>query len=216
MIALDKDFIRLFSPDEQLIMLRLLLYADEEGKTKFNERGLSRETGISYQKVRTIRQRFLRDGVVNNAEDNNVIVCKYDNYKPLTEIKTQKKSSKKTDITLQKPIEERKTEFGMSLKPYTNEFGGKYSREMINDFYHYWTETNRSQTRMKFEMEKTWEVGRRLATWAKNNKVFNNNKNNYGRETATDKLRRTFEEANEFRNRLAAEREANLAAGDFD
>lgn len=214
MIALDKDFIRLFSPDEQLIMLRLLLDADETGRTIFNERGLSRETGISYQKVRTIRQRFLRDGIVNNADNNNVIICKYANYKPLTEIKTQKRSNKKTDIVLQKPIEERKMEFGMTLKPYTKEFGGKYPREMINDFYHYWTETNRSQTKMKFEMEKTWEVGKRLTTWASRDRNFNNSNN--GRETATDKLRRTFEEANEFRNRLAAEREANMEAGDID
>lgn len=213
MIVIDKDFIRLFNSDEQLVMLRLLLDSDESGKAVFNERGLSRDTGISYQTIRTIKQRFLRDGILGNADGGFVTITKYDNYKILTEIKTQKKSSKKAEISTHKTIEERRKEFGMTLKPYTQDFGGKYPRAMINDFYLYWSEPNRSNTKMKFEMQKTWSLAGRLATWANNDRNFKNN-NNYGRETATDKLKRTFDEANEFRNRLAAEREANLEAGD--
>ena len=53
-----------------------------------------------------------------------------------------------------------------------------------------------------------WKVGRNpmknwkmaCTTWAKNNR--NNNNNNYGRETITDKIRRTVEEANAFSQQL--------------
>ena len=53
-----------------------------------------------------------------------------------------------------------------------------------------------------------WKVGRNpmknwkmaCTTWAKNRN--NNNNNNYGRETITDKIRRTVEEANAFSQRL--------------
>jgi hypothetical protein len=39
---------------------------------------------------------------------------------------------------------------------------------MINDFYKYWTEPNKSNTKFKQELEKTWSVERRLETWSKN------------------------------------------------
>lgn len=53
-----------------------------------------------------------------------------------------------------------------------------------------------------------WKVGRNpmknwkmaCTTWAKNRN--NNNNNNYGRETITDKIRRTVEEANKFSEQL--------------
>ena len=32
----------------------------------------------------------------------------------------------------------------------------------------YWTEPNKSCTKMRFELEKTWSLGRRLKTWNRN------------------------------------------------
>lgn len=60
----------------------------------------------------------------------------------------------------------RKEEFKISLSPYVE----KYGKEMIRAFFNYWSELNKSETRMRYEMQKTWEVGLRLATWAKNEK----------------------------------------------
>ena len=39
---------------------------------------------------------------------------------------------------------------------------------MINEFYSYWTEPNKSNTKFKQEMEKTWDTGRRLKKWSGN------------------------------------------------
>jgi hypothetical protein len=61
-------------------------------------------------------------------------------------------------------IEERKLKFASTLKPFIEVYG----REMINDFYKYWTEPNKSNTKFKQELEKTWSVERRLETWSKN------------------------------------------------
>jgi hypothetical protein len=47
---------------------------------------------------------------------------------------------------------------------------------MLNDFYRYWSEPNQSNTKLKFEMEKTWALNLRLETWANRNKQFGNNK----------------------------------------
>lgn len=51
-------------------------------------------------------------------------------------------------------------------------FVGEYPQDMVRSFFDYWTEPNRSKTKMRFEMEKTWELSLRLAKWSKNSKKF--------------------------------------------
>ena len=36
---------------------------------------------------------------------------------------------------------------------------------MIREFFNYWTEKNKTQTKMRFEQQPTWETSKRLATW---------------------------------------------------
>lgn len=60
-----------------------------------------------------------------------------------------------------KTIEERASEFKASLAEYVSAYG----QPMLDAFFNYWTEPNQSRTKMRWEMEKTWETGRRLATW---------------------------------------------------
>lgn len=62
----------------------------------------------------------------------------------------------------------RRDEFYNSLVPYVE----RYGKEMIRAFYDYWSELNKSETKMRFETNKTWEVPKRLATWA-NKEKFN-------------------------------------------
>ena len=40
---------------------------------------------------------------------------------------------------------------------------------MLEEFILYWTEPNKSHTRIKWEMEETWHMGRRLVRWANSN-----------------------------------------------
>ena len=50
----------------------------------------------------------------------------------------------------------------------------------INDkkaFIDYWTEANKSGTKMRFELEKTWDLKRRLSRWV--NSSFNKQKNRF-------------------------------------
>lgn len=67
-------------------------------------------------------------------------------------------------------IDARKLKFADTLKPFLE----KYGREMLTDFYKYWTEPNKSGTKFKQEMLKTWDTSRRLETWSRNN--FGNKK----------------------------------------
>lgn len=61
----------------------------------------------------------------------------------------------------------RKESFYQLLVPYV----GQYPKEMIRAFFDYWSELNKSETKMRYELEKTWELPRRLATWASREKI---------------------------------------------
>jgi hypothetical protein len=65
-------------------------------------------------------------------------------------------------------IDVRKLKFAETLKPFLEIYG----KDLCNDFYKYWTEPNKSNTKFRAELEKTWDVERRLETWARNDKNF--------------------------------------------
>ena len=44
-----------------------------------------------------------------------------------------------------------------------------YPNDIKKEFESYWTETNKSKTKMRFELERTFDIKRRLQRWIKNN-----------------------------------------------
>lgn len=86
-------------------------------------------------------------------------------------------------------LENRKLLFVEKLTPFV----GKYEKEMLNEFYFYWTEKNENGKKMRFEMQKVFEYGRRLSTWAKNyNPKFKENEKpvtaNQSRQQRADEI----------------------------
>ncbi|MFD2600193.1 hypothetical protein ACFSQ3_14640 [Sphingobacterium corticis] len=63
-------------------------------------------------------------------------------------------------------LEDRKISFTEKLAAFT----GVYSKDTLNEFYFYWTEKNENGKKMRFEMQKVFDIKRRLATWSKNEK----------------------------------------------
>lgn len=61
----------------------------------------------------------------------------------------------------------------------TNMYKGMYCNEMVDAFFDYWSETNDNGNKMRFEKEKTWNLEKRLARWAKNNY---GNRNNFSKQ----------------------------------
>ena len=59
-------------------------------------------------------------------------------------------------------IEDRKLKFSSTLNPFLE----KYGKDLLNDFYRYWTEPNKSKTKFRQETEKFWDLEKRLNTWA--------------------------------------------------
>lgn len=66
-------------------------------------------------------------------------------------------------------LEKRKLKFFEEALEYIDQF----PEEMINKFCRYWTETKRMGKRMRFEMQKTFEIKRRLDTWKEKAEEYN-------------------------------------------
>ena len=66
---------------------------------------------------------------------------------------------------VKKSINNREADFKKSLQPFLEEFG----KDTLNEFYLYWTEKKPKGRKMLFEMQKTFDIKRRLDRWSKNN-----------------------------------------------
>ena len=84
---------------------------------------------------------------------------------------TQPLKESKVNKSKLKDINKRYDEFEDDVKNYQSEF----SNDTVVDFISYWTEENKSGTKMKFEMQPTWDTKRRLQRWAGND--FGNKSN---------------------------------------
>jgi hypothetical protein len=81
---------------------------------------------------------------------------------------SKKPQSKVKEIKVDESIEEKQLQFAETLKPFVD----KYGRDFIKEFYLYWSEPTQDNKQLKYQLEKTWGLSRRLSTWAKNSKTF--------------------------------------------
>ena len=85
---------------------------------------------------------------------------------------------------IKEKINKKEIEFKESIEPFIPIYG----KDICNKFYLYWSEPNKSKTKLRYEMEKTWDVSRRLANWANRDKAFNTRINGTGAEPNYQKL----------------------------
>lgn len=70
---------------------------------------------------------------------------------------------KPTRVNKEEEMKSRERIFYNALIPFVKTYG----REMIREFFDYWSEPNKSHSKMRFEQERTWDLSRRLQTWEK-------------------------------------------------
>lgn len=62
-------------------------------------------------------------------------------------------------------IEERKSKFYDAITEYVDE----YPKQMLRDFFNYWSEHGENDKKLRFEKEKTFGIKQRLSTWHSRN-----------------------------------------------
>jgi len=104
------------------------------------------------------------------------------------EKRTEKKRGEESDAAkaahTQKSLEDREKEF-MELVAKNLD---SYPKEMLRAFYDYWTEKNEGGRRMRFEMQKVFDIKKRLVTWKNNDKVDRIKREVISKQFALDSL----------------------------
>lgn len=93
-----------------------------------------------------------------------------------------KEKKEKEKERIEKEMIVRKQKFAQSLTPFIEIFG----KDIVNEFYAYWTEPNKSKTKFRQELEKTWDTKRRIETWVKND--FSKKEKNSAQKEKPSKL----------------------------
>jgi hypothetical protein len=75
--------------------------------------------------------------------------------------------------------EQKKGMFIETMKPFVDQ----YERDMLNKFYRYWTKEE--GTRLKYELQETWNLAQRLSNWKRNDEE-------YKRKQYIDQLNKTL------------------------
>ena len=102
---------------------------------------------------------------INNISNNILDIQDKKETTTKVVVKKKEKSAAKAAPT---DLEKKKKDFYSTLLPYLD----KYPKDMLRKFYDYWSEANKSRTKLRYELEKTWEVSKRLATWASRDNGF--------------------------------------------
>lgn len=145
----------------------------DRGAEKYEETCRKRTEAINkrWEKYRSIQENTNEYKCIeeNTNEGNN-------NPNPKPNPQNKKESKKKNPIdaaTAAARLNERKEDFYNSLIPYVTQYG----KDMVRAFFDYWSEPNKSNSKMRFELERTWDLARRLGTWALRDNQFNHRSN---------------------------------------
>ena len=147
----------------------------DRGAEKYEETCRKRTEAINkrWEKYRSIQENTNEYKCIeeNTNEGNN-----NPNPNPKPNPQNKKESKKKNPIdaaTAAARLNERKEGFYNSLIPYVTQYG----KDMVRAFFDYWSEPNKSNSKMRFELERTWDLARRLGTWASRDNQFNHRSN---------------------------------------
>ena len=119
---------------------------------------LNMKPSTFYKKLNQLQKRgYIK--LEPNKKFTLVNVCNYNHY----QIENEKAPTE--------TIDKRKNKFKEQIKEYIQEV----PKHILTEFFNYWTETNKSGTKMRFELERTWSLNLRLKRWVNNG--FNKDKN---------------------------------------
>jgi len=120
----------------------------------------------------------------NNRVHNSVLLQlrKYKLNKGLKSSLQGAKDKEQDKNKVKDKVKNKEEKFKEQFEPFLE----KYSKETLNEFYKYWTEPNKSKTKLRWEMEKTWDISRRLARWDSNKFGKNEGQVTYTRKELPD------------------------------
>lgn len=170
----------------------------KRGQVLTGRKAISDATKLSEQTIRTCLKKLLSTSEISiksTSKYSIITICKYESYQetqiinqpttnqqltsnqPTTNHKQEYKKDKKEENNIKEERENivaanaatlaRKDIFYKTLIPHSKNI----SIDILRAFFDYWSEMNKSQTKMRFEFQKTWEVSKRITTWVNREKI---------------------------------------------
>ena len=133
--------------------------------------GILKDTNNAHKSVIKILNRY---GINLGADEVLTSSSQADQDKEQDKEKVKNKKKKENKVEFHEILDIKQDESRLEIRrikfinELNKEFHTKYTKELRRAFFDYWTEPNKSKTKMRFELEKTWDTGRRLARWANN------------------------------------------------
>lgn len=144
---------------------KIIEIVDENIRIKFLNEQLA-----EFENISITNRRNAKDGWKKRRADKGLVEVSGGNAKASnsqSKNDANKRREEKSKIR-EENIKERKLKFASTLEPFLE----KYGKAFLNDFFSYWTEENKQKTKFRQEMEKAWDLKRRLENWQRNNQKF--------------------------------------------
>ena len=169
------ELCELFVSDNELFWSERVLRNIEKRTEISNKRSEAGKKSAELRKISTSVEQVSTSVQQNPTKESKVKEIKVKEKKEKKEIKeTISKDIAQKKVDAKASTLTRRDEFYKSLIPFLSTYG----KDMIRDFFDYWSEQNKSGTQMRFEKQPTWEVAKRLATWNKRDTFKNQNNGN--------------------------------------
>ena len=150
-------------PYDLLVITRSLDELIEEGVLQMDGDTLIQKRMVKDNHISEIR----KDAGSKGAEKKKELA----EAKPKAKGEANTENENENEIEYIDVIKDKSEKFKKLLIPFKD----KYDRDTLIEFYNYWVEPNKSNTLIRYDLERTWDTGRRLTTWVKNQKGFKAN-----------------------------------------
>lgn len=163
---------------KQKVVLGSDIYYLKEGEIITSQLKLMKQFGWGNSKLGTFLKLYKKDGMIDVKTNNKltmITILKFSelqNFQIVTNDQTRNKqehSNKDINKDNKVSIETRLLKF----TNYVNSLKVDTNKDTKDSFIDYWTEKNLSGKKMKFEMQKTFDIKRRLLKWIQNAKDWN-------------------------------------------
>ena len=164
---------------EARVVIKNTVYNIGRGESIMSLKNWADRWNWSRSRVKRFLSLLEKDEMIRMKSDTNtthLTICKYEDYQV-------KRNDDETKVNIKRTSDEHQTATNNKNNNNNNITIRKlnfvnqvslldYDVTLKKEFCDYWTEPNKSNTKMKFELNKTWKTELRLKTWAANQKKW--------------------------------------------
>ena len=153
-------------------MLGSELVKVEKGSMITSQKKLCRQFRWGNSKLRSFLKVLQKDKMIllkTNTQSTHITICNYDTYQDKQTANKLQTNRKQTANKLRTNTNNKENNVNNVNKiSFNQEHINKYGKKLLDAFYDYWTEKSINGKKMKYQMEKTFDVNKRLINWSKN------------------------------------------------